>query len=173
MENLGDIDAQSIAGAISTGTHGTGAAVRRDRDPGRRARRWSTASGDLLTVERDENAELLPAVALGLGALGVLVDVTLQCVPAFLLQAVERPEPLGDGPRVTLDERPPPPTTSSSTGSRTPIVALTKRNTRLPGDAPRHRSPARRAVDRRRVVGNGALRLRVRPRHGRAGRRSR
>ena len=56
------------------------------------------------TVDETENAELLPAVALGLGALGILVEVTLQCVPAFVLHAVERPEPLGEV-LDALDER--------------------------------------------------------------------
>ena len=95
MTNLGDIDRQSISGAISTGTHGTGS-----RYGGIAtqvvAATLVTADGELLTVSETENAEMLPAVALGLGALGILVDVTLQCVPAFTLHAVERPEPLDD-----------------------------------------------------------------------------
>lgn len=95
MENLGDIDRQSISGAISTGTHGTGA-----RFAGLAAQvvgaTLVTAAGELLTVSETENAELLPAVSLGLGALGILVDVTIQCVPAFVVHAVEHPEPLDD-----------------------------------------------------------------------------
>lgn len=95
MTNLGDIDRQSIAGAISTGTHGTGA-----RFGGIAtqvvAATLVTGEGELLTIDDDHEPELLPAVALGLGALGILVDVTIQCVPAFVLQAVERPEPLDD-----------------------------------------------------------------------------
>ena len=91
MQNLGDIDRQSLAGAISTGTHGTGLAF------GGLATQVVgativTADGELLRVE--EGDPELPAVALGLGALGILVDVTLQCVPAFGLAAVERPQPL-------------------------------------------------------------------------------
>jgi len=95
MPNLGDIDRQSIAGAISTGTHGTGA-----RFGGISTQvvgaTLVTADAGLLTVDDTQNAELLPAVALGLGALGILVDVTLQCVPAFVLHALERREPLDD-----------------------------------------------------------------------------
>ncbi len=91
LENLGDIDAQTISGAISTGTHGTGAAF------GGLATRITgatlvTADGQLLKVDARNSPELLPAVALGLGALGILVEVTVRCVPAFLLRAVERPE---------------------------------------------------------------------------------
>ncbi|WP_299087152.1 D-arabinono-1,4-lactone oxidase [uncultured Microbacterium sp.] len=93
MTNLGDIDRQSIAGAISTGTHGTGT-----RYGGIATQvvgaTLVTADGELLTVDEEHEPDLLPGVALGLGALGILVDVTLQCVPAFTLHAVERPEPL-------------------------------------------------------------------------------
>ena len=79
-----------------------------------------TGTGELLTVSETERPELLPAVRLGLGALGVLVEVTLQLVPRFVLHAVERPEPFDE----VLDDWPRPrarrATTSSSTGSRTP-----------------------------------------------------
>ncbi len=91
MENLGDIDRQTIAGAVSTGTHGTGEAFR-----GLAAQvvgaTLVTADGGLLRVSASENAELLPAVKLGLGALGILVELTIQCVRAFALHADERPE---------------------------------------------------------------------------------
>lgn len=139
MENLGDIDRQSIAGAISTGTHGTGA-----RFGGIAAQvvgaTLVTASGDLLVVSDSENPELLPAVALGLGALGILVDVTVQCVPGFVLHAVEQPEPLDDVLE-NLDAR---------VGSADHFEfywfphtdrAMTKTNTRLPESAPRHPLP--------------------------------
>jgi FAD-linked oxidoreductase len=93
LQNMGDIDRQTIAGATSTGTHGTGGSF------GGLATQivaltLVTGTGELLTISEDENAELLPAARLGLGALGVIVDLTLQCVPAYLLRAVERPEPL-------------------------------------------------------------------------------
>ncbi|MEV7609614.1 D-arabinono-1,4-lactone oxidase [Microbacterium sp. NPDC089320] len=95
MENLGDIDRQSISGAISTGTHGTGSGF------GGLATQVVaatvvTSSGDFLRVDDEQNAELLPAIALGLGALGILVDVTLQCVPRFVMEAVDEPAPLED-----------------------------------------------------------------------------
>jgi FAD-linked oxidoreductase len=95
LENMGDIDAQTVSGATSTGTHGTGAGF------GGIATRITaatlvTGAGDLLTVSATENSDLLPAVSLGLGALGVLVDLTVKCVPSFVLEAVERPEPLDE-----------------------------------------------------------------------------
>ncbi|MFB7844827.1 D-arabinono-1,4-lactone oxidase [Microbacterium sp. NPDC056052] len=95
MENLGDIDRQSISGAISTGTHGTGAGFR-----GIAAQvvgaTLITAAGEFLRVDETQNAELLPAVALGLGALGILVEVTLQCVPAFVMHAIDAPARLDE-----------------------------------------------------------------------------
>ncbi|QKJ19051.1 D-arabinono-1,4-lactone oxidase [Microbacterium hominis] len=146
MENLGDIDRQSISGAISTGTHGTGL-----RFGGVAAQvegvTLVTADGGLLRVDRDENAELLPAVVVGLGALGIVVEVTLRCVPAFVLHAVERPEPLA----AALDSLP---TRVEETDHFEfywfPHTdrAMTKTNTRLPESAPRHPlSPVGRWLD--------------------------
>ncbi|WEG07600.1 D-arabinono-1,4-lactone oxidase [Microbacterium horticulturae] len=140
MENLGDIDRQTIAGAISTGTHGTGA-----RFGGIATQVVGavlvTADGELLTVDDEHEPELLPAVALGLGALGVLVEVTLQCVPAFVLHAVDEPGPLAE----VLDSIP----ARSADADHFEFywfphtdVGLTKTNTRLPRTAPRHPLPA-------------------------------
>lgn len=156
LENMGDIDRQSLAGATSTGTHGTGG-----RFGGLATQitgvRLVTADGRLLTVDEHENAELLPAVRLGLGALGILVEITIQCVPAFALEAVERPEPL-EHALETYSER-------SATADHFEFywfphteTALTKTNTRLPGDAERHPlSRAGRWVDDE-LLANGLYR---------------
>src|SRR5437763_8877877 len=93
MTNLGDIDAQTVAGAISTGTHGTGARF------GGIATQIAAlelvlADGSIVNCSADERPDLFAAAKVGLGALGVISTVTLQCEPAFALQAVERPEPL-------------------------------------------------------------------------------
>ncbi|MGL4340176.1 MAG: D-arabinono-1,4-lactone oxidase [Rhodoglobus sp.] len=132
LENMGDIDQQSVAGSISTGTHGTGGNFG-GLSTQVEAMTLVTADGALLRVSENENPELLPAVCLSLGALGVIVDVTLRCVPNFMLHAVERAEPLED----VLD----------NWEQRVNAVdhfefywfahtssALTKSNTRLPGD---------------------------------------
>jgi FAD-linked oxidoreductase len=140
MPNLGDIDRQSISGAISTGTHGTGAEFTGIAGQVRGAV-LVTGDGSMLRISETENAELLPAVALGLGALGILVEVTLQCVESFALQARERPLPLTG----LLDADP------GSLGSLAERVetsdhfefywfphtrsAVTKTNTRLPSTA--------------------------------------
>ncbi|MFD6069760.1 D-arabinono-1,4-lactone oxidase [Amycolatopsis lurida] len=93
MTNLGDIDAQTVAGAISTGTHGTGARL------GGIATQIAAlelvlADGTVVTCSADERPDLFAAARVGLGALGVISTVTLQCEPSFLLSAQERPEPL-------------------------------------------------------------------------------
>ncbi len=134
MENLGDIDRQTIAGATSTGTHGTGGGFR-----GLAAQLVAvtlvTADGGILHVSETENAELLPAVRLGLGALGILVDVTVQCVPAFAMHALEQPEPLAevlDGFEARVE------TADHFEFYWFPHTdtVLTKTNTRLPADTP-------------------------------------
>lgn len=157
MQNLGDIDRQTISGAISTGTHGTGS-----RFGGISTQvvgaMLVTADGELLTVSEAENPELLPAVAVGLGALGVLVEVTVQCVPAFVLHAVEHPEPLDDV-LAAMTERAEASDHFEFYWFPHTDVALTKTNTRLPGDAPRHPLPrVGRWVDEE-LLANGLYRV--------------
>lgn len=153
MENLGDIDRQSISGAISTGTHGTGA-----RFGGIATQvvgaTLVTAAGEVLVVSESENPELLPAVALGLGALGILVDVTLRCVPAFVLHAVEQPEALDDVLAV-LDERVAAADHFEFYWFPHTDRAMTKTNTRLPESAPRHPLPSIGKWVDDTLVGNG------------------
>jgi len=90
LPNLGDIDKQSVAGAIATGTHGTGATF------GALATfvvgmELVTAAGEVVRCSAAEEPEVLHCARVGLGALGVVTKVTLQCVPAFNLHHVERP----------------------------------------------------------------------------------
>lgn len=132
MENLGDIDAQTISGATSTGTHGTGAGF------GGLANQivgvtLVTADGGVLTI--DEKHPYFPAARLGLGSLGILTDVTLRCVPAYKLHAVERPEPL-DAVLESYLERASAPDHFEFYWFPHTAVALTKTNTRLPMASP-------------------------------------
>lgn len=92
LSNLGDIDAQTVAGAIATGTHGTG-------------QRFTGLAGmvvalDLLTadgvVHHLTAGDAFDATRVGLGALGITTAVTFRCEPSFLLRAVERPAGLDD-----------------------------------------------------------------------------
>ena len=93
LPNLGDIDAQTVAGAIATGTHGTGARHRGLADQVR-ALELVTADGAVRSCSPSENADVFAAARVGLGALGILVSVTLQAVPAFRLHAIEAARPL-------------------------------------------------------------------------------
>jgi L-gulonolactone oxidase len=102
FENLGDIDRQTLAGSISTATHGTGA-------------RFVNLSGQLASIElvgadgglREISAEsdpdLFRAARVGLGSLGVIYAVTIRCVPAYTLNRVDSPKPL-DEVLANLDE---------------------------------------------------------------------
>ena len=93
LANLGDIDAQTIAGALSTGTHGTGARL------GGLATQVEAldlvlADGSLVSCSASAWPELFAAARVGLGAVGVITAVTLRCVPSFTLAADERPMPV-------------------------------------------------------------------------------
>ncbi|RXZ70978.1 D-arabinono-1,4-lactone oxidase [Agromyces albus] len=156
LPNMGDIDKQTIAGATSTGTHGTGLAF------GGLATQIVGAklvdgAGELVTVSETERPELLPAVRLGLGALGVLVEVTLQLVPRFVLHAVETHQPLEEMLDGWLDRVRGADHFDLYWFPHTD-TALAKTNTRLPGDAPRKPlGRLRRWVDDE-LLANGAYR---------------
>jgi L-gulonolactone oxidase len=95
LENLGDIDVQSIAGALSTATHGTGARLR--NIPAQVAELTLVlADGSTLRCSAEHDPETFRATRVGLGALGVVAEVTLRCVPAFRLHGADRPAPLGE-----------------------------------------------------------------------------
>jgi FAD-linked oxidoreductase len=92
LANMGDIQVQTVAGAIQTGTHGTG------RDIGGMAAQVAglemvLADGTIATCSATDSPKLFDAARVGLGALGVLTAVTFRVVPAFLLEA--REEPMG------------------------------------------------------------------------------
>jgi L-gulono-1,4-lactone dehydrogenase len=95
MANLGDIDAQTISGALATGTHGTGSSI------GGLATmavgfELVLADGSVVSCSAVDRPELFSAARVGLGSLGVVAKVTLRCVPAFSLVADERPMPVED-----------------------------------------------------------------------------
>jgi L-gulonolactone oxidase len=98
LENLGDIDSQTIAGAISTATHGTGARLR--NIPAQVSELTLVlADGRTLRCAPDADADVFRAARVSLGTLGVVAEVTLRCVPAFTLRGIDAPRPLAD----TLD----------------------------------------------------------------------
>jgi len=92
LENVGDIEVQSIAGAIATATHGTGGRLRNISSQVSAAQ-LVAADGEVTEVDGSD-ADLLRAVRVNLGALGVVSELTLRCVPAFTLEGVDAPAPL-------------------------------------------------------------------------------
>jgi FAD-linked oxidoreductase len=92
MENLGDIDRQTLAGAISTGTHGTGARLR-NISAQVEGLELVLGDGGVRHLTAATHPQLLRAARVGVGALGAISAVTLRCVPAFTLRRVDRPLP--------------------------------------------------------------------------------
>lgn len=79
QENLGDINVQSIAGAISTGTHGTG--LQFGNISTQVVKVWLvTAAGEILPISKTENAQYFNACLVSLGTLGIIVKVTLKII---------------------------------------------------------------------------------------------
>ena len=131
--NLGDFAEQSLAGAVSTGTHGTGC-----RAPGLPATvvglQLVTADGTVMSCSRDSHPDVFAAARLGIGALGIITKITIRCVPAFALHADERPWTLSavlqdmEGFARSADHA------EFYWFPHTDAINV-KRNTRLPGDA--------------------------------------
>lgn len=88
LPNLGDIDRQTISGAIATGTHGTGTR-RQGIAAAVSGLTLVVADGSSLACSAEVEPEVFAAARVGLGALGVVTEVELQCVPAYRLHAKE------------------------------------------------------------------------------------
>jgi FAD/FMN-containing dehydrogenase len=84
MENLGDVDVQSVGGALGTGTHGTGR-----RLPNLSARasalRLLLASGEVVECSDERDPDLWRAARVCFGSLGILLAARLELVPAYRL----------------------------------------------------------------------------------------
>lgn len=106
LPNLGDIDRQTVTGAICTGTHGTGA-QRHGIAAAVTGLTIVTADGSVIECSPEQEPEVYQAGRLSLGALGVITEVELQCVPAFRLHATERgaalSQVLGDVDRMVAE----------------------------------------------------------------------
>ena len=98
FENLGDIDKQTLAGSISTATHGTGA---RFQNVSAQIESIELIAADGTTRVLDERSDRtgFRAARVGLGALGAIYAATIRTVPAFTLSRLDHPLPL----RETLD----------------------------------------------------------------------
>jgi L-gulonolactone oxidase len=94
LENMGDIDAQTVAGAISTGTHGTGAGFG-NISARVEAVEMVLADGSVRELTAAD-PELLRAARIGVGALGAISAVTLRCFPSFTLRREDSAHQLAD-----------------------------------------------------------------------------
>lgn len=155
LANMGDIDRQTVGGAFSTSTHGTGLGF---TGYGAMVTGLTlvTADGAVRRLDARTEPALFQAARVGLGALGVIVEAEVQAVPAFLLRAQEQAEPLDDVVASFVER--------SRAADHLEFywfpgtdVALTKHNTRLPlgsGTAP---VSALRAAVMDRWIANGAF----------------
>ncbi|KAG0042557.1 hypothetical protein BGZ83_000333 [Gryganskiella cystojenkinii] len=95
MSNLGSISEQSVAGLMSTATHGTGAEY-----PSCCAAvvdlTLITAQGEKIYCSKTENADIFNAAVCSLGSLGIITSMTLQCERAFRLENKQEPAKLDD-----------------------------------------------------------------------------
>jgi L-gulonolactone oxidase len=90
LHNMGDIAQQTIAGATSTGTHGTGGLVA-SLSAQIAGLELVTGTGEVLTATETENADVFAVARIGLGALGILTTLTFRVEPLFTLEAHEFP----------------------------------------------------------------------------------
>ena len=90
LHNMGDIAEQTLAGATSTGTHGTGGTA-----AGLAAQlaglELVTGTGEVLRASPSENADVFELARVGLGALGILTSLTFHVEPLFVVEAHEQP----------------------------------------------------------------------------------
>ena len=96
LHNMGDIAEQTIAGAVSTGTHGTGGRVA-SLAAQVAGFELVTGTGDVVRASATENADVFDIGRVGLGALGVLTSLTFEVEPRFVLRAHERPVSWDEG----------------------------------------------------------------------------
>ena len=95
QENLGDIDQQSIAGALSTGTHGTGISF------GTLSTQLTeikliNGKGEFIVCSESNNREIFKAAQIGLGSLGIITEMSFRLVPAYKLKYVGQKENVFD-----------------------------------------------------------------------------
>ena len=95
LKHLGAVVEQTVAGAIATGTHGSGLGF------GGLAElttgfEFVSGTGEVLTATRSDSADRWAALAVGLGGLGVLTRVTFACEDAFNLRLEQTPSRLGE-----------------------------------------------------------------------------
>lgn len=108
LRNQPDVDVQTLAGAIATGTHGTGAQLPALHDDVV-AMRLVRPDGEMVEISADRDPDLMAAARVALGSLGVVTQLTLRVVPAFDLARQVWVQPLDslldDAPRLAAQHR--------------------------------------------------------------------
>ena len=95
LANLGDIAYQTVAGAISTSTHGTGKALTGLAGQVV-AMKLINGQGEIIECSKSLNPHVFDVARVSVGALGIITEYTLQAVPSFRLRALEQPMRLDD-----------------------------------------------------------------------------
>ena len=95
LANLGDIAYQTVAGAISTSTHGTGKALTGLAGQVV-AMKLINGHGEIIECSKSMNPQIFDVARVSVGALGIITEYTLQAVPSFRLRALEQPMRLDD-----------------------------------------------------------------------------
>jgi L-gulono-1,4-lactone dehydrogenase len=95
FENLGDIDRQTLAGSISTGTHGTGARFT-SISAQVEAVEMVVADGSVVEISAASDPSALEAARIGLGALGLIYSATIRTVPAYRIDRLDNPKSLDE-----------------------------------------------------------------------------
>jgi FAD-linked oxidoreductase len=93
--NQGDVNPQALAGAIATGTHGTGAELG-SLSTAARAFRLMLADGSIVTCSRTERPDLFEAQRLSLGLLGVALAIEIEVLPAYHLEERVESHPIDE-----------------------------------------------------------------------------
>lgn len=154
MPNLGDIDAQTITGALATGTHGTGGRL---HGVASAVRGLTLVTPDGTIHDLRAGDELFDAARINLGALGIVTEVEIDAVPTFRLQATEGPVPL-DEVLADLDGFVDSADHAEFFWFPHTKVASTRRNQRI-GSRGGRPLPRWRAVAEDRLLSNGAYEL--------------
>ena len=90
LHNMGDVDVQTLSGAVSTGTHGTGGRVA-SLSAQVVGLEMVTADGEVLVADAEHHRDVLAVARLGLGALGILTRLTMAVEPLRTMLAEEIP----------------------------------------------------------------------------------
>ena len=93
LENLGATCEQSLAGATQTGTHGTGINIG-SMSTQIVGLRLVDGNGDIIVANATHNGELFEAARVGLGAFGIITEITLRAEPLFKLSLQQLVVPL-------------------------------------------------------------------------------